>query len=53
MIVPVLGDRCVGYLLNRGPMGWEAYTRDDRPIGYFVTQAEAAAALLAAAEAAD
>jgi hypothetical protein len=39
------GRECVGHILGRGPAGYEAFDRDDRSLGLFKTQREAAAVL--------
>jgi hypothetical protein len=39
------GRRCVGFILHRGPMGFEAIDDVDRSLGFFSTQDEAASAL--------
>ncbi len=39
------GGRCVGFVMNRGPMGHEAVDADGRPIGFFASLPEAAVAL--------
>jgi hypothetical protein len=40
------GQRCLGFILNRGKTGYEAYDTDDRSIGLFPSQRDAAAALM-------
>jgi hypothetical protein len=40
------GRECRGHVLARGPSGFEAFTTDDRSIGVFKTQADAANALV-------
>jgi hypothetical protein len=42
--------RCLGYLIARGKNGFEAFDADDRSVGIFRTQHEAANALPAVAE---
>jgi hypothetical protein len=37
---------CAGHILHRGRCGWEAYDHNDRSIGLFKSQDEAAQALL-------
>jgi hypothetical protein len=44
------GQRCVGFILQRGKLGHEAFTADDRSVGIFRTQHEAANALTGVAE---
>jgi hypothetical protein len=39
------GRVCCGFLLNRGKTGFEAFDADQRSLGLFPTQREAAAAL--------
>jgi hypothetical protein len=39
------GRECLGFILARGPAGYEAFDRDERSLGVFATQREAAAAL--------
>jgi hypothetical protein len=39
------GRVCIGFVLPRGKLGWEAFDADDNSVGTFKTQAEAAAAL--------
>jgi len=37
------GRQCLGFIMNRGPAGFEAFTVDDRvSLGMFKTQREAA-----------
>jgi hypothetical protein len=40
------GDRCVGFLLRRGPKGIEAYAGDERSLGIFTDEHDAVAAVL-------
>jgi hypothetical protein len=40
------GGTCLGHIVNRGPAGYEAFDIDDRSLGIFSTQREAAAALM-------
>jgi hypothetical protein len=42
------GRKCLGIVLSRGPKGFEAFTADERSLGLFPTQADAANALSAA-----
>jgi hypothetical protein len=44
------GDGCVGFILGRGISGVEAFDRDAYSLGLFKTEAEAAKAVLDAAE---
>ena len=39
------GRTCVGHVIGKGPAGFEAFDREDKSLGLFKTQAEAAAAL--------
>jgi hypothetical protein len=39
------GRQCLGHILFRGKLGFEAFDRDDKSVGIFKTQAEAARAL--------
>jgi hypothetical protein len=39
------GRNCVGFLLHRGPAGWEAFTSDEKSIGTYPTQKAAADAI--------
>jgi hypothetical protein len=39
------GRTCLGHVLNRGRQGYEAFDANDRSVGLFKTQAEAAEAL--------
>ena len=40
------GQQCLGHVLARGKAGYEAFDRDDKSIGIFETQRQAASALL-------
>jgi hypothetical protein len=40
------GRECLGHVLGRGKLGFEALDRDDKSIGIFETQRQAANALL-------
>ncbi len=42
------GQDCRGFILSRGKLGFEALSRDERPLGIFATQVEAAAAIMQA-----
>jgi len=44
------GSRCVGFLIQRGKLGVEAFDGDERSLGIFETAERAAAAVRAAAE---
>jgi hypothetical protein len=45
-MVPVIaGTTCLGFLLNRGREGVEAFDRNERSLGVFATAIEAAAAI--------
>ena len=39
------GRRCIGFLLNRGRLGWEAFDANEQPLGAIEDQATAAAAI--------
>ena len=39
------GGRCLGIVMNRGPMGHEAVDPDGRSVAFFASMSEAAAAL--------
>jgi hypothetical protein len=39
------GRTCVGFILNRGKLGFEAFTADQRLVGVFKTAREAANAI--------
>lgn len=39
------GQRCVGFILNRGPQGFEAFDADEQSMGCFPTAQEAARAI--------
>src|SRR5262249_15137663 len=43
------GRICIGFVLPRGKLGWEAFDADENSVGTSKTQAEAAAALMGAA----
>ncbi len=50
MITPAMlsvfdGRRCAGFLLHRGPAGWEAFTNDEISLVTFPTQQAAANAI--------
>jgi hypothetical protein len=40
------GQICLGFILNRGAAGYEAYNSDETSLGRFATQREAAAAIM-------
>ena len=42
------GQQCLGHVLGRGPKGFEAFNRDDKSVGIFETQRQAANALVVA-----
>jgi hypothetical protein len=45
-LIPVHdGGRCLGFVLNRGPMGHEAVDADGRSVAFYASVSEAAAAL--------
>jgi hypothetical protein len=39
------GTRCLGHVIARGKTGWEAFDSDDKSLGVYPTQKEAAATL--------
>jgi hypothetical protein len=39
------GQQCIGFVLPRGKVGFEAFDRDEQSLGRFETQAAAAAAI--------
>ena len=39
------GRQCLGHVLARGKVGYELFDRDEKSLGIFKTQAEAARAL--------
>jgi hypothetical protein len=39
------GRDCLGFILARGKLGFEAFTNDERSLGMFKTQREAADAI--------
>jgi hypothetical protein len=40
------GRDCLGFILARGKLGFEAIDRDERSLGFFQTQREAATAIM-------
>jgi hypothetical protein len=40
------GRECFGFILARGKLGFEAIDRDERSLGFFQTQREAATAIM-------
>jgi hypothetical protein len=40
------GRECVGFVFNRGKLGFEAIDRNERSLGLFQTQREAATAVM-------
>jgi hypothetical protein len=44
----IAGQRCLGHIVARGPLGYEAFDRDDRSLGVFDKRAAAAGAVEAA-----
>ena len=40
------GKECVGHVIGRGPEGFQAYDRNDKPVGLYPTASEAAAVLV-------
>jgi hypothetical protein len=43
------GRKAIGFVLKRGPRGFEAFTRDEQSLGLFKTAPEAANAVFGAA----
>jgi hypothetical protein len=39
------GQRCLGFILPRNKLGWEAFSANDRSLGLFKDRAAAAAAI--------
>ena len=37
---------CLGFILSRGPAGFEAFSADEKSLGLFPTQREAAAVIM-------
>jgi hypothetical protein len=46
MISVCSGQVCLGFVLNRGEAGFEAFNADEKSLGLFPTQREAAAAIM-------
>ena len=42
------GQVCLGFILDRGSAGFEAFSADEKSLGLFPTQREAAAAIMRA-----
>ena len=40
------GQCCLGFIFNRGAAGFEAFSADEKLLGLFPTQREAAAAIM-------
>jgi hypothetical protein len=40
------GQVCIGFILDRGTVGFEAFSADEKSLGLFPTQREAAAAIM-------
>jgi hypothetical protein len=40
------GQVCIGFVLNRGTAGFEAFSADEKSLGLFSAQREAAAAIV-------
>ena len=40
------GQCCLGFVINRGATGFEAFNADEKSLGLFPTQREAAAAIM-------
>ena len=45
MVTILAGTTVLGFVLNRGPAGYEAFDRDERSLGVYPNQRKAAAAL--------
>ena len=45
-ITSVYAGHCIGFILNRGAAGFEAFSGDEKSLGLFPTQREAAAAIM-------
>jgi hypothetical protein len=41
----IYDGRCIGHLISRGKLGYEAFTANDRSLGLFANQAAGAAAI--------
>ena len=46
MICVYRGRDCAGFVVARGPKGYEAFDHEERPIGLFADEHAAAAAIL-------
>jgi hypothetical protein len=46
MVAVYDGQRCIGHVLGRGKSGCEAFDADNRSLGIFPSQREAAAAIM-------
>jgi hypothetical protein len=40
------GQRCIGFVCSRGKLGFEAFDTEERSLGMYATQREAAAAIM-------
>jgi hypothetical protein len=40
------GQRCIGFVCSRGKLGFEAFDTEERSLGIYATQREAAAAIM-------
>jgi hypothetical protein len=40
------GQRCIGFVCSRGKLGFEAFDSEERSLGIYATQREAAAAIM-------
>jgi hypothetical protein len=49
MVTVYAGQRCIGFLLNRGHRGWEALDAREESLGTFANQKAAADLVYAAA----
>ena len=45
MVSVYSGRTCLGFVFCRGPAGYEAFDREQRSLGFFRSQREAAAAI--------
>jgi hypothetical protein len=46
MVSVYSGQCCIGFVINRGTAGFEAFNADEKSLGLFPTQREAAAAIM-------
>ena len=50
LVTSFVGEKVVGMILARGPVGFEAWTADERALGMFQSEDDAHAALVAEAQ---